>query len=71
MAWAECVFENVFVKNSKYGGSNINTNTLFEIWSNEDSPHLYWYLHLYLYLRICPKPWHEMKSNKGEATRTQ
>ena len=56
------VFENVFVKYTKYGGSNTNTNTntWFEIWSNTNTntntPYLYLYLYLQIQIRIWPQP---------------
>ena len=55
------VFENVFVKYTKYGGSNTNTNTntWFKIWSNTNTntntPYLY--LYLQIQIRIWPQPW--------------
>ena len=57
------VFENVFVKYTKYGWSNTNTNTntWFEIWSNTNTntntPYLYLYLYLQIQIRIWPQPW--------------
>ena len=55
------VFENVFVKYTKYGGSNTNTNTntWFKIWSNTNTntPYLYLYLYLQIQIRIWPQPW--------------
>ena len=59
------VFENVFVKYTKYGGSNTNTNTntWFEIWSktntNTNTPYLYLYLYLQIQIRIWPQPWNQ------------
>ena len=54
------VFENVFVKYTKYGGSNTNTNTntWFEIWpnTNTNTPYLYLYLYLQIQIRIWPQP---------------
>ena len=57
------VFENVFVKYTKYGGSNTNTNTntWFEIWpitnTNTNTPYLYLYLYLQIQICIWPQPW--------------
>ena len=57
------VFENVFVKYTKYGGSNTNTNTntWFKIWSNTNTntntPYLYLYLYLQIQICIWPQPW--------------
>ena len=53
------VFENVFFKYTKYGGSNTNTNTWFEIWSNTNTntPYLYLYLYLQIQIPIWPQPW--------------
>ena len=53
------VFENVFVKYTKYGGSNTNTNTntWFEIWSNTNTPYLYLYLYLQIQIHIWSQPW--------------
>ena len=51
------VFENVFVKYTKYGGSNTNTNTWFEIWSNTNTNTNTLYLYLYLYLQIQIRIW--------------
>ena len=50
--------KNVFVKYTKYGGSNTNTNTWFEIWSNTNTntPYLYLYLYLQIQIRIWPQP---------------
>ena len=56
----KCVFENVFVKYTKYGGSNTNTNTntWFEIWSNTNTNTntLYLYLYLQIQIPIWPQP---------------
>ena len=58
----QSVFENVFVKYTKYGGSNTNTNTntWLEIWSNTNTntntPYLYLYLYLQIQIRIWPQP---------------
>ena len=63
MAQEKGVFENVFVKYTKYGRSNTNTNTntWFEIWSNTNTntntPYLYLYLYLQIQIRIWPQPW--------------
>ena len=59
------VFENVFVKFTKYGGSNTNTNTWFEIWSNTNTntPYLYLYLYLQIQIRIWPQPWWSTSGN--------
>ena len=51
------VFENVFVKYTKYGGSNTNTNTWFEIWSNTNTNTNTPYLYMYLYLQIQIRIW--------------
>ena len=62
MAQEKSVFENAFVKYTKYGGSNTNTNTntWFEIWSNTNTntntPYLYLYLYLQIQIRIWPQP---------------
>ena len=63
------VFENVFVKYTKYGGSNTNTNTntWFEIWpnTNTNTPYLYLYLYLQIQIRIWPQPCQEHLGKGG------
>ena len=49
----QSVFENVFVKYTKYGGSNTNTNT--------NTPYLYLYLYLQIQIRIWPQPWYRVE----------
>ena len=52
MAQEKCLFENVFVKYTKYSESN--TNTWFEIWSNTNTNTPYLYLQTQMH--IWPQP---------------